>query len=111
MAIQAILGIPVLAGIIGAVFTSLIEFFGKYLTKKVATVASAIVVIGTVTFAFIAGIEALFAGIYYALPSGMGNWTVFLPSNITVCISAIVTGEVLRWAYDWNVKIIQWKLF
>ncbi len=107
---MAILGIPFLAGIIGSVITHLVTFFGKYFTKKVAAVAAVIVVVGTLTGGFIAIIEGLLSGIRYAMPAA-GNWYVFIPDNFSACISAIITAEISRWVYDWNIKIVQWKLF
>jgi len=109
MAIQ-LLGIPTIAGFFGSALMGLVAFFGKYFTKKLAILAAVITAAATLTGAFIVSMEGLMAGIHYAMPS-LGNWFTFIPGNFTVCISAIITAELIRWVYDWNVKIIQWKLF
>ncbi|GHD52508.1 hypothetical protein SAMN05216429_106128 [Marinobacter persicus] len=107
---MALLGIPWLAGILGTALTGLIAFFGKFLTKKLAIVAAVITAAVSLTGAFLVTIEGIMAGIYYAMPT-TGNWFAFLPGNFSACVSAIVTAEIVRWVYDWNIKIIQWKLF
>lgn len=105
----AILGIPWLATVIGSGLTGLIAFFGKFLTKKLAVVAAVVTAAAVFTAAFIASIEGLMAGISYAMPS-TGNWFVFLPDNVSACVSAILGAELIRWVYDWNIKILSWKL-
>lgn len=107
---MALVALPWLAGLIGAALSQLIAFFGKYFTKKVAAVAAVVLVVGTLTAGFIATIEGLLAGIHYAMPT-LGNWFVFIPDNFSACVSAIITAEISRWVYDWNIKIAQWKLF
>jgi hypothetical protein len=105
----AILGIPWLATAIGTALTGLIAFFGKFLTKKLAIVAAAVTAAVGFTAAFIASIEGLMAGIAYGMPS-TGNWFAFLPDNLSACVSAILAAELVRWVYDWNIKILSWKL-
>lgn len=107
---MAILGIPWLAGALGTALTGLIGFFGKYFSKKIAILAAVITAAATLTAAFLAAIEGIIAGVSYTMPT-LGNWFVFVPSNFSACIGAIVSAEVIRWVYDWNIKIVQWKLF
>ena len=107
---MALLGIPWLAGALGTALTGLIGFFGKYFTKKLAILAAVITAAATLTGGFLLAIEGLMAGIHYAMPS-LGNWYTFIPGNFTACVSTLITAEIIRWVYDWNIKIIQWKLF
>jgi len=107
---MALLGIPFLAGALGTALMGLISFFGKFLTKKLAILAAVITAAASLTAAFIVTIEGLMAGVYVSMPE-TGTWFSFLPPNFSACISAIVTAEVVRWVYDWNIKIVQWKLF
>jgi len=102
---------PLLAGLLGSLFMALVSFFAKYLTKRVAIVLAAIGAVTVVTGAFIAAINAIVAGFVYAVPASIqigASW--IMPYNFDECLGAIVSGHLLRWGYDWNVKIIQWKL-
>jgi len=106
---MAILAIPWLATVIGTALTGLIGFFGKWLSKKFAVLAAVLTAAVAFTAAFLTGIQGLLSTIHYAMPS-LGNWFAFLPSNFSTCASVIVSAELMRWVYDWNVRVIQWKL-
>ncbi|MCL1478318.1 minor coat protein [Marinobacter sp. M3C] len=109
MAIQ-LLGIPFLAGIFGSVILGLISFLAQFMTKRIAIAIAGIAAVVTVTGAFVGAISALVATIQFSFPDYEYAF-LFLPSNFQACFGAIVAAKVLRWAYDWNIKIIQWKLF
>jgi hypothetical protein len=104
-------GIPWLAGIVAAAFVSLFTFFAKYLTKKFAVVAVAITMIVGLTAGFISALTALTSAITFAAPPWYSLAVqLVVPDNATTCISIIFTAHLLRYAYDWNVKIIQYKI-
>lgn len=102
---------PIFAAWVGSLITSIATFFAAFLTKRVAIVLAVIVAAGAFTVTFIAGLNAIIAGIVYAIPPSISlgmSW--FIPSNMDDCIAAIMAAHVLRWVYDWNIKVIQWKL-
>jgi len=109
MAIQ-LLGIPFLAGVFGSVMSGLISFLAQFMTKRIAIVIAAIAAVVLVTGVFVGAISALVDTIQFSFPDYKYAF-LFLPSNFEDGFGAIVAAKVLRWAYDWNIKIIQWKLF
>lgn len=112
MPFPVLAGIPWLAGVIAGLFTALFTWLIKFFSKRVAVVVAIVGVIATVTAAFFAGINALLAGIVMAAPDWVGvAASMVVPSNTTACLTAIVSAYVLKWAYAWNVRIIQYKLF
>lgn len=112
MAIQAIAGIPWLAGIIGSGFAALFAWFMTFVTKRFALLAAGIAIIVTLTTSLYAGLVALVSAVVVQMPTELTDLVgLFLPSNLGYCISVYVSAHLLRWAYDWNVKIIQLKLF
>lgn len=112
MALPALAGIPWLAGVIAAIFTAIFTWVLKFFTKRVAIVVAAVGVIAAVTATFFAAINALFATIIVASPDWVGvAASMVIPSNASACLAAIVSAYVLKWAYAWNVRIIQYKLF
>lgn len=112
MPIPAILGLPWLAGVLGSIFLGLVAGVSKYVTKRFALIAVAITALITVTATFFAAINALLVSISYVAPQQLvDSFFLFMPSNAIPCISAILSAKLLRWVYDWNVRIIQLKLF
>lgn len=107
-----LLGIPWLAAILATAFTSLFVFFAKLLTKRLAIVLVAITMIVGLTAAFTAAIYGLVFTISSALPSFFTTAIMLVvPVNAYACAGVLTTAYLLRWAYIWNVKIIEYKLF
>ncbi|MDT8385158.1 MAG: DUF5455 family protein [Gammaproteobacteria bacterium] len=103
---------PLLAAWMGSLFSGIVGFFSSWLTKRVALVLTGITVIVSLTAAFITAIDALYTAMAVTLPTEIvigASW--FLPTNTSACISAYISAHLLRWAYDWNTKVIQLKLF
>lgn len=112
MPFPVISGIPWLAGVIGGFFAAVFKGLVERVTKRIALVGAALVVVVSTTAVFFVAIESIIRGIDAALPPQFGQAAgLFLPSNTVPCIVALLTALALRWAYEWNVKIIQWKLF
>jgi hypothetical protein len=101
-----------LATFLGTIFTSLVTAFAGYMTKRLAIVLAVIAAIAALTTGFFIAIFALASGIAtVAPPFVIVAWSLFVPTNLPVLVSAALTARVLRWVYDWNVKIIQYRLF
>lgn len=112
MAIPVIAGIPWLAGIIGGLFSAVFGYFTSFLTKRFAVVAAAVAVIVGITTAFFAAIQGLVSGLSIVAPEELSLAAgLVVPTNATACATAYMTALVVRWAYQWNVKIVQYKLF
>ncbi len=112
MAIPVLAGIPWLAGLIGGLFTALFSYFAKYLSKRFAVTVTVVSILVTVSAAFFVAINALIGGIVVAAPPEVAAVAgMILPSNTEACLTAIATAQLLKWAYVWNVKVIQYKLF
>lgn len=105
-------GIPWLAGAIGALFGTVFSFLAKYLTKRLAFVLASIVALTGTTLSVFTAVQAVMTGISVTFPAGLvQSAAMFGPGNLGECISAWFTVKVLCWAYDWNVRIIQYKMF
>lgn len=100
------------AGVIGIIFTSVFKYFAKFLTKKFAVTAAAIALIAASTVTFISLITGLANGLAVVSPPWLSTAaSLVVPDNTAACISLIMTGRIARWAYEWNVRVIQYKLF
>jgi len=103
---------PFLAAFIGSLFTAALQFFAQFMTRKLALLVSGLVAIAAVTTTFFAALNGLLVGIQAAMPSAIViGYNLFIPRNLDECIAAVISAHLLAWAYSWNVRIIQWKLF
>ncbi|WP_405121052.1 DUF5455 family protein [Pseudomonas leptonychotis] len=111
MPLPAIVGIPFLAGVLGSLFAGILTFFAKYLTKRIALTAAFITAsIGlfTVFFAFC---WSVLQGLIVATPQEVSlALSFFVPSNAPACLGGILTVNAARWVYDWNTRVIQFRL-
>lgn len=107
----AVVGIPFLAGVLGQLFAGLIVFFLKFFSKKFA-----------LTAAFATGSMILFAAMFsvvygamtairVALPPEFGlAMATIVPGNVPACLGAYLTAVTARWIYDWNTRVLQFRL-
>lgn len=111
MAIFAIAGIPWLATVLGGLFAALLTFFVKFLSKKFALTAAfatgSIMLFGT----FFTVIWGLLQGIRVAAPPEVGDaFNLIVPNNFITCVGAWATARIARWVYDWNTRVLQFRL-
>lgn len=112
MPFPVLAGLPWLAGIIGAMFTAIFSWFLQYVTRRFAIVLAVVSVIALVTVAFFSAINALILALEVTLPTQLfAAFSLVLPSNTTICLTAVVSAHLLRWVYSWQVRILQYKLF
>ena len=111
MPLPALLGIPFLAGVLGSLFAGLISFFAKYMTKKLALTAAFIAASLSLFGVFFSVCWTVLQGIIFVTPPEISlALAFFVPSNAPACLGAILTVNVARWVYDWNTRVIQFRL-
>jgi hypothetical protein len=97
-----------LANVILGLVTSAASFFGLQLSKKVLFAATAIASFLSLTATFVAVVHGLLAGISHTMPSAMANaFALFMPDNLSACISAVFAAKVARWIYDYHVETLK----
>lgn len=111
MPLPVIAGIPWLATILGALFGGLLTFFAKFLTKRLALTAAFISASLGLFAVFWSAAWALVQGIIGVAPVELSMGLAFIvPSNAPACLGAMLTVDVARWVYDWNTRVIQFRL-
>lgn len=101
-----------IATFFGSLFTSVITFFFNYMTKRLAIVAAVVVVIAALTATFFAAVYTLMASVIAFSPPYLGvACSLVLPDNFSFIISVWLSARMFRWVYEWNVKVIQYRLF
>jgi hypothetical protein len=111
MPIPVLAGIPLLLSVIGGLFASAFAYVALFVSKKLILVTAGILVIAGTTAAFFSALDSLTSSISFSAPPWY-NLAVQLvvPENATFCISAMLSAHLLRFAYDWNIKLIRMKL-
>lgn len=87
--------------------SNLAGFFGIQLAKKTALIAVMITASIALTAALAFAIQATLAGITASLPSDFQAGAMFLPSNLSACLSAVFTAKTARFVYDWNMRNLE----
>jgi len=96
---------PVLAGLIASLFGSTVSIFALFLTKKAALATAAVVTFSALTVAMAAAMAALInsvlgtTGLHASILQGMA---MFMPGNLTLCVSAIIAAHATAAVYRWN---------
>lgn len=109
MAIPALLGLPWLASAIGGFFASAAGWYTATTIKKIALITAALAVIISITGGFSLAIKALLDAVVYPVPQISAIYLI-LPSNFPAVTGAFISLRLLRWAYDWNIKVIKLTL-
>jgi uncharacterized protein DUF5455 len=78
--------------------------FGASVAKKTAYSGAVIATSIALTVALNAVVSSAFIGIAYALPDWAAAGAMFLPSNLSICISGIIAAKFGRFVYDWNMR-------
>lgn len=112
MAFPLIAGLPWLASVLGGLFVSLFTFFAQYLTKRLALILAVVLALSGLTVAFFAAIVGIINGISQVTPPQL-NLALGLvyPANANLLIASCLSARLARWVYEWNVKVIQMRLF
>lgn len=101
---------PIFGGLLVGLFTSLAEFFGKWVAKKTAFGLAAVGLFGGITVALMATLAGLINGVLVlgVLPDPVifAIW-YFMPSSFPAAVSAIVAAHTAEAVYRWNAENIR----
>ncbi|AXH77282.1 MAG: minor coat protein [Inoviridae sp.] len=106
-----IAGLPWLASVLGGLFGGLVNWLAQFVTRKLALLGAALVAITSLTTAFVASMEALILGLGATFPGVGYAWQLFVPDNFSAVIAVTLSAKTIWWVYQWNIKIVQLRLF
>jgi hypothetical protein len=87
-----------------------VEFFGKWMTRRLAVAAAIIAAFLALTAAFYVSVLGILQTITIVTPPEFSNAvTLFLPSNTAVCIAAVLATYVARWLYDLQLRVLSYS--
>jgi hypothetical protein len=104
-----LLGLPWLAAVLGGLFSSVVTFLMKFLTKRVAIVAATIAALGALYATFAGVLYGLVSGLSTAMP-GVVGLGIILPPEAPTLLTSYVTARVAFWVYRHNYMIIKHRM-
>ena len=96
-----------LTTLMSSLFGAFMDFFTKFLTRKMALGVTFLAIMTSMIAIFIAALNAAIATISYAMPSFLSEgFGLFMPSNTLLCLTAIYSAQVARFIFDRNRDIV-----
>lgn len=106
----AVAGLSWLGGVIGSLLTSVITVFSKRVVWRLGLLTAIVSGMALLTGGLMVAGHAAILSLATAMPSGASlGLSLFLPTNVGACVGAMVSARLLRWAYDWQIKVLTMK--
>lgn len=106
----AVAGLSWLGGLIGSLLTSVITVFSKRVVWRLGLLTAIVSGMALLTGGLMVAGHAAILSLSTAMPSGASlGLSLFLPTNVGACVGAMVSARLLRWAYDWQIKVLTMK--
>ena len=106
-----IAGIFGLITFIGSLFTRSVSVALEYSAKRLIIIGSVVALMASFVAVFYFGIKSIIDSIALVSPPSLGiAASLCVPDNLPMIISLQLTARLLRFAYEWNVKVLQWRL-
>lgn len=103
-----VLRLPALAAFFGGLFAQLVGFLAQWFTVKTATQLGIVTAVVTLTVGLFVAIKTLLFSIAIISPPEFGQaMSLIIPNNLPICMSAIVSANVVRWVWIWQVHFIE----
>lgn len=98
---------PILAGLLASIFSGIVGFLTRWLSKKLAFGIAAVAVFASLTLVLWAAIGAALSTVVVMIPGDsrvlMGLW-VAIPDNAQTILAATVAADTAIALYRWNVE-------
>ena len=88
---------------LGSLLGSIAGFFGLSLAKRSVFAAATIAASSALLLTFALVIKNSISALVYVLPDWAAGGAMFLPSNLPLCVSAIITAKLAFLFYQYNL--------
>lgn len=100
-------GLAWLGSLIAGLFPMLVDFFARWVTKKTLMMAAYYAAYSALTAGVFSTVEVSISALSPSLPTNYHLAAgLMLPSNSYACLAAVITAYVVRWVYDYQVKLL-----
>lgn len=106
-----VIAITFLATLIANLLTRSVTVIFEIFTKKLLVIGALITVLAAFVVAFYLLIQTTIGAISATAPPYLSQAaSLVVPDNLTTLIALQITARIARWTYEWNVKVLQWRL-
>jgi len=103
--------ITFLATFIAQLLTRSVSVVFEILTKKLLVIGAVLATLAVFVVGFYALIHTTIASIAHVSPPMLSQAaSLCVPDNVVVLASIQITARIARFGYEWNVKVLQWRL-
>lgn len=108
---QYIVGFVAFFAFLAELAARLVSSFLDHHAKRILIIAAVLAALSALVVAFYLSIVSVIQSIAAVAPPQLSlaaSWVI--PDNFSALVSVYLSARVLRFAYEWNVKVLQWKL-
>lgn len=87
-------------------FQKLLTFLVSFVTVKQALIIASIGSLTAIFLLFVGVINGLTYGLSASIPSWAVTGLMFIPENVSACISALVTAKLGRFVYEYQKEYL-----
>ena len=107
MPVPVLMGLPWLGAAIGALLVTVFGYFAQLFTKRLIIIVAVVAGVATFTAALYVALDSLVGSVSVSAPAELSQAaSMFLPGNLTACVTALLSAKIIRWVYDWNVRVL-----
>jgi len=100
--------LPALAALLGGLFAQIVAIFAARFTVSTAVQLGAIASIVALTLVLLIAFKSLIYGVSAIFPPFYSQaMSLIIPPNLLPCITAVLSANVVRWVWVWQVYFIQ----
>lgn len=108
---HVIAGLMLLFQFLANLFMRFIALFFEQTGRRLLVISAVLAVLAGLVVAFYAAIKGLIENINLIAPAELSQAaSLVVPDNFIAIASIQITARLLRFAYEWNVKVLQWRL-
>jgi len=106
-----IIGVTFIATFISQMVTTLFTSWLQVATKRFFIIAAVLAAMATFVAGFFVAITSAINSIASVSPPLLNQAaSLVVPDNFITLVTIQITARLLRFAYEWNVKVLQWRL-
>lgn len=106
-----ILGVTFIATFLSQMVTTLFTSWLQVATKRFFIIAAVLAAVASFVAAFYVAIRAVIDSISAVSPPFLSQAaSLVVPDNFVTLVAIQISARLIRFAYEWNIKVLQWRL-
>jgi hypothetical protein len=106
-----IIGVTFIATFLSQMVTTLFTSWLQVATKRFFIIAAVLAAMATFVGGFYLAMRTIIESIALVSPPFLNQAaSLVVPDNFVTLVAIQITARIIRFAYEWNVKVLQWRL-